>query len=43
VQPLDPSALAGAALLLAAAAALTTYLPACRAARIDPAGMLRAD
>jgi putative ABC transport system permease protein len=43
VQPLDPWALAGAALLLTAAAALANYLPARRAARIDPAAMLRAD
>ena len=43
VQPLDPSSIAGAALLLAAAAALATYLPARRAARIDPGKMLRAD
>ena len=43
VQPLDPSSIAGAALLLAAAAALATYLPARRAARTDPGKMLRAD
>jgi predicted permease len=43
VEPLDPLALAGAALLLAAAAALANYLPARRAARIDPAAMLRGD
>jgi predicted permease len=43
VQPLDPLALGGAALLLAAAAVLATYLPARRAARVDPAAMLRAD
>jgi ABC-type antimicrobial peptide transport system permease subunit len=43
VQPLDPVAPAGAALLLAAAAALANYLPARRAARTDPAAMLRAD
>lgn len=43
VQPLDPLALAGAALLLTAAAALAMYLPARRAARIDPGTMLRAD
>lgn len=43
VQPLDPASLAVAALLLGAAAALATYLPARRAARVDPATMLRAD
>jgi putative ABC transport system permease protein len=41
VTPADPAVFAGAALVLAAAALLASYLPARRAARIDPAEVLR--
>ncbi len=43
VRPLDPATLAAAAVLLPATAALASWLPARRAARIDPAVTLRAD
>jgi putative ABC transport system permease protein len=43
VQPLDPVAFAAAALVLAAFAALASYVPARRAARIDPLEALRRD
>jgi ABC-type lipoprotein release transport system permease subunit len=39
----DPLALGGAALLLVALALLASWLPARRAARIDPASALRAE
>lgn len=42
VDPLDPWATIGAALLLIAASALASYLPMRRATRIDAAAMLRA-
>jgi len=42
-SPLDPAAWAGVVFLLAAVAALACWLPAWRAARIDPAITLRAD
>ena len=41
LSPLDPIAYGGVALLLAAAAAAATYLPARRAARVDPVLALR--
>jgi ABC-type antimicrobial peptide transport system permease subunit len=43
VHPLDPTSVLGAALLLVAAAALASYLPARRAARGDPVRMLRSE
>lgn len=42
-EPLDPMTLAGAAALLVGAAMLATYLPARRAAKVDPIVMLRAE
>ena len=41
LEPHDPPTLIGAAALLAAVAAVAGYLPARRAARIDPAAVLR--
>jgi putative ABC transport system permease protein len=41
VDPLDPSTLLGAALLLMAASALASYLPVRRATRVDASVMLR--
>jgi len=41
LEPRDPATLIGAALVLAAVAALTAWLPAWRASRIDPAEVLR--
>ena len=43
VKPADPAALAGTCVLLAIAAAAASYLPARRAARVDPNEALRAD
>jgi putative ABC transport system permease protein len=43
VSPTDPAALAGATLVLLATAALASYLPARRAARLTPIEVLRAD
>ena len=43
VRPTDPTALAAAAILLFAPAAGAAYLPARRAARVDPAITLRAE
>jgi predicted permease len=43
VQPLDPAAFAAAAVALAAFAALASYVPARRAARINPLEALRRD
>jgi putative ABC transport system permease protein len=41
VRPLDPLVIAAAALLLTAVAAAASYLPARRAARVDPVSVLR--
>lgn len=41
VDPLDPLALGGAALLLVGVSALASYLPVRRATRIDATAMLR--
>ncbi len=41
VAPNDPATIAGAALLLAAVALVACYLPARRAARLEPASVLR--
>ena len=41
VDPLDPPTLAGAALVLIGASLLAAYVPTRRAARLDPAGILR--
>jgi ABC-type lipoprotein release transport system permease subunit len=41
ITALDPVTLAGATMLLAAAAAVACWLPARRAARTDPAEVLR--
>jgi hypothetical protein len=43
VEPLDPAAYLGAVVVILAAAALATYLPARRAAKIDPIETLRAE
>ena len=43
VSPLDPLSFAAVPLILAAAAALASFLPACRAAAVNPADTLRAE
>jgi putative ABC transport system permease protein len=43
VSPTDPASLAAAAVLLAAVAAMASWIPARRAARLDPALALRGD
>jgi predicted permease len=43
VQPIDAPTYAAVAVLLAAVAALASWLPARRAARVDPAGVLQAE
>ena len=42
-EPRDPLTLAGAAVVLGLAAMLAAFGPACRAARVDPATVLRAE
>jgi putative ABC transport system permease protein len=41
IEPRDPATLAGAAITLAAIGAIAGWLPARRAAQIDPAAVLR--
>jgi ABC-type antimicrobial peptide transport system permease subunit len=41
LEPHDPATLLGAAVSLAAVAALASYVPAARAARLDPTSALR--
>lgn len=43
VSPLDPVSFAAVVLMLATAAALASFLPACRAAAVNPADTLRAE
>jgi ABC-type lipoprotein release transport system permease subunit len=43
IQPWDGTTLAGVALLLAIAAMLASYLPAYRAASVNPVDALRAE
>jgi ABC-type lipoprotein release transport system permease subunit len=43
ISPLDPLTFITMPLMLATAAALASYLPARRAAGVDPVGALRAD
>jgi predicted permease len=43
VRPIDPFTYAGVAAALAAAAALASYIPAMRAAKVDPVDALRAE
>jgi ABC-type antimicrobial peptide transport system permease subunit len=43
VDPLDPSAILGAALLLIGASALASYMPLRRATRVDTVAMLRTE
>jgi len=43
IKPLDPATYAGGALLLGLAAALASYLPARRAAAVDPVDALKAE
>jgi ABC-type antimicrobial peptide transport system permease subunit len=43
VAPSDPLTIAGALLIIVATATLASWIPARRAARVDPAGALRAE
>ena len=43
ISPLDPFTYAMVPLILVTAAAVASYLPACRAAAVDPVDALRAE
>jgi ABC-type lipoprotein release transport system permease subunit len=43
VSPLDPLSYAAVPLILAAAAAVASFLPACRAAAVNPVDALKAE
>jgi ABC-type antimicrobial peptide transport system permease subunit len=43
VQPMDPATLAGSALVMFAVAALAAYVPARRAAQVQPMVALRSE